>query len=275
MGTVKKPCIPSVKLLVPARALTLQMGTASRDLSGEYMDQETGTKAPRSDPIYAVKDPKRLLTPARVLVILSLVFAVAGIGSDALELRFYLKLESGQFVSDPQMMAAAESNDQRQIILYVAHMTVLVLTFIFVGRWIYFSSRNLRAFGAIGLSIRPGWAVGWYFIPIANIWKPYEAMKEIWQASSDPMDWPDQRTPGLMPAWWALWLISGFAGRVLNRLSSQAESIAELKFAITMGMVSGGLYVALCVVFVTLMARISQLQIDALENKGTLAVFGP
>lgn len=222
-----------------------------------------------------VKDPRRIFRPARLLVTLTLIMALAGAGSDALELSFFNQLESGAFANDNQMMAAAESNDLRQMVVGIVYLVVLVLSFIFVGRWIYFSSRNLRTFGAVGLTIRPGWAVGWYFIPIANLWKPYQAMKEIWQASSDPLDWDRQVVPGLMPAWWAIWLISNVADQASFRLLNDASTIAEYKMAATVSIAAGGLNVALCAVFLMLIVRISQLQIDAIEHKSTLAVFGP
>ena len=222
-----------------------------------------------------LRDPVLLLRPARILVFLSLVMALAGACSDALELLFFDRLETGAFTTDNEMMAAAEANDIRQMIVGFAYLAVLVVCFIFVGRWIYFSSKNLRAFGAVGLTIRPGWAVGWYFIPIANLWKPYQAMKEIWQASTDPLDWGRQESPGLMPAWWALWLISNVADQASFRLLDNASTIAEYKMAATVSIASGGLNVALCAVFVTLISRISRLQVEAMEHKSTLAVFGP
>lgn len=222
-----------------------------------------------------IKDPVRLLRPARILLFLLLVMALAGAGSDALELLFFDRLETGAFATDNEMMAAAEANDLRQMVVGFAYLAVLILCFIFVGRWIYFSSKNLRAFGAAGLTIRPGWAVGWYFIPIANLWKPYQAMKEIWQASTDPLDWGRQETPGLLPAWWAIWLISNVADQASFRLLDNASTIAEFKMAATVSIASGGLNVALCAVFVTLISRISRLQIQAMEHKSTLAVFGP
>jgi len=223
----------------------------------------------------AVKDPKRLLAPARILVLLTLGLSVVGVGSNALELQFLQKLETGAFASEQDMMAAADANDRRQLIVFAPYLVVSILGFIFVGRWIYFSSKNLRAFGAIGLSIRPGWAVGWYFVPIANLWKPYQAMKEIWQASSDPLDWTRQRAPELMPVWWLLWIISTGADRVAYGLARTAETIADFRLAAYISIASGALYAAACAVLLILMIRISHLQRDAIEHKSTLAVFGP
>ena len=48
---------------------------------------------------------------------------------------------------------------------------------------------NVRALGANDLSISPGWSAGWFFVPFANLVKPFVAVREIWNASdSDPRD---------------------------------------------------------------------------------------
>ena len=223
----------------------------------------------------AIRDPLRLLRPARALVLLCLGLAVMGVGSDVLEMRFFYKIQDFGFATDAEMMAAAEANDLRQMIIAVPYLIVLVLAFIFVGRWIYFSAKNVRAFGATGLTIRPGWAVGWYFIPIANLWKPYQAMKEIWQASSEPLDWQFRPVPGLMPAWWTLWIVSNIADRITFRLANDAVTIDQFKFATALSIGSGCVNIALSAVFVTLISRITDLQVDAMERKTTVAVFGP
>ena len=223
----------------------------------------------------AIRDPLRLLRPARALVLLGLGLAVMGVGSDVLEMRFFYKIQDFGFATDAEMMAAAEANDLRQMIIAVPYLIVLVLAFIFVGRWIYFSAKNVRAFGATGLTIRPGWAVGWYFIPIANLWKPYQAMKEIWQASSEPLDWQFRPIPGLMPAWWTLWIVSNIADRITFRLANDAVTIDQFKFATALSIASGCVNIALSAVFVTLISRITDLQVDAMERKTTVAVFGP
>lgn len=76
--------------------------------------------------------------------------------------------------------------------------------------WIYRIAANLRVHGVWDLTNSPGWSIGWYFIPIANFWKPYQAMKEIWQASASPQQWRDSTVPSLLPVWWTLWLLSFF-----------------------------------------------------------------
>ena len=65
---------------------------------------------------------------------------------------------------------------------------VRVVFAIFLGitflKWIYRTNFNLRALSQERMSFTPGWSVGWYFVPIANLFKPYQAMKEIWANSA-------------------------------------------------------------------------------------------
>jgi hypothetical protein len=80
----------------------------------------------------------------------------------------------------------------------------VVLTLIFILRWIYFANFNAHQLGAIGMRFTPGWSIGWFFIPIANFWKPYQVMKELWQVSKNSSTWRVQSVSPLVPWWWFL-----------------------------------------------------------------------
>ncbi|MEM9429901.1 MAG: DUF4328 domain-containing protein [Pseudomonadota bacterium] len=50
--------------------------------------------------------------------------------------------------------------------------------------------------------VTPGWAVGWYFVPIWFLWKPYIALRDIWTAAlSAPV-------PALFARWWTTSVIA-------------------------------------------------------------------
>jgi hypothetical protein len=72
--------------------------------------------------------------------------------------------------------------------------------------WQHRAHANLRALGARGLRFTPGWAVGWWFVPLANLFMPYLAVRELWRASVAGAR-HEGRTSGLLvPAWWGTWL---------------------------------------------------------------------
>jgi hypothetical protein len=74
--------------------------------------------------------------------------------------------------------------------------------------WIHRSHRNLSAFGAQGLTFTPGWAVGWWFIPIFNLFRPFQIVREIWQASDPGMPagaaWRRAPSSPLIGWWWGV-----------------------------------------------------------------------
>jgi hypothetical protein len=104
----------------------------------------------------------------------------------------------------------------------------MLITGILFLKWIYRANLNVRGFGAQGLKFTPGWAIGFYFVPIMNLWKPYQAMLEFWQASQDPRYWRSNKTSAVVHWWWAFWVFSSVMNNVQFRLGMKAESVDEL-----------------------------------------------
>lgn len=79
---------------------------------------------------------------------------------------------------------------------------------ILFSRWTYFLSQNAHIVNGHSMRFTPTWAVSWYFVPLANLWKPYQAMKEIARAfdSDDPQDLRQLRRPVVLPIWWIFWV---------------------------------------------------------------------
>lgn len=84
--------------------------------------------------------------------------------------------------------------------------------------WIHRANSNARALGAERMSFTPGWSVGWFFVPIMNIFRPYQVVREIWNSSGPGADsgGNDVSAPIVIKVWWGLWLISSFWFRSHN-----------------------------------------------------------
>jgi hypothetical protein len=75
--------------------------------------------------------------------------------------------------------------------------------------WQHRAQKNLRSLGSADLRYSPGWAVGWWFIPVANTVMPFRTTRELWQASepgAGSLDWRLARTPPEMWLWWFAFL---------------------------------------------------------------------
>lgn len=154
---------------------------------------------------------------------------------------------------DPARLSLADGAALLQVAAFLTFLTCVVL----VGRWIYRTNANAHLFSD-GMTISPGWAVGWYFIPFANLVKPYHAMKETWLASHYGGDWGAGEAPTAIRWWWLLWIVTN----VLANLSWRMEVAGAAQSSVALvDLVEAGLNVALCLVLIQLMQRLSATQI--------------
>ena len=121
------------------------------------------------------------------------------------------------------------------MLLGLIFFVFLVLTIVFVCMWMYRANANARALGAGGISVSPGWCAGWWFIPIASLWMPYRAMKEVYLASERQHWTGNVKTsinPGILKSWWACWLISILLGNVTeNFYNTQDPTLISIAIA--------------------------------------------
>ncbi len=92
-------------------------------------------------------------------------------------------------------------------------------------RWLSRTARNARALGAVGMRFGPRAAVGWWFVPVFHLWKPFQVLKELFQASHPKYldNWRQAPVPRLLSLWWALWV----AFQVTVSLSLMADFLAS------------------------------------------------
>jgi hypothetical protein len=94
-------------------------------------------------------------------------------------------------------------------LLYIVALAVTIVAFCM---WLHRLYRNLPALGASGLRYSPRWAVGAWFIPILNLWRPYQIVREAWQQLA-----PAGQAWDLLKVWWGLWLISNYVDNFVVR----------------------------------------------------------
>lgn len=110
----------------------------------------------------------------------------------------------------------------------VADATWLILVIPYLI-WVYRANRTAHSLGSRGMKYTPGWAVGWYFVPLMNLFKPYMVMKEIWQFSH-PIDakdpWRFPKPPRTLICWWISFLLSFSALEIGGTPIRSVQSIA-------------------------------------------------
>jgi len=134
--------------------------------------------------------------------------------------------------------AIADRADNFVSLAAFLNIGILIIAYFFGGRWIYKSNLNLQNISSNKLRFSPGWCVGWYFVPIFNIWKPYQAMKEIF-LTSRRIAIPNNKNsfPDIFIIWWIFWLIGGYLGSYYFRQSLNIDNL-PLEEIINLSMVS-------------------------------------
>lgn len=157
---------------------------------------------------------------------IQIVVAIISIVSGTMENELLTDYQNNVYTSQEEAVADGEANDQRQGIIFIFRILVFIASGILILRWIYCANDNVRQLGAKEMTFTPGWSVGWYFVPIFNLWKPYQAMKEIWRASYSPSNWRNAVAAGSpLPWWWFLLLTTNFLDKIAYRISAQAGDI--------------------------------------------------
>jgi Domain of unknown function (DUF4328) len=165
------------------------------------------------------------------LLVVGIVVDAVCVVSGLMERSLLADIARGDLVTSSE----ADSNDIRQAIVAGVQGIVFVLTCIAFLFWFSRAYRNLEALGAAPLRFGKGWAVGSWFVPILNIWRPKQIANDIWRAS-DPEAARDQEStwrggsvPGLYLAWWLAYLAMSWLYSTASRLTFNAEEISELR----------------------------------------------
>ena len=142
-------------------------------------------------------------------------------------------------------------------------LLALIACLFLVGRWIYLTNANAHVFSD-AMAISPGWAVGWFFVPIANLVKPYQAMKETWVESHEAAGCLDEMYTPLVGWWWGLWLATNFLGNL--GVMFGGGTAEALEAAAYVDLIASASNIALCLVLIRLIKRLSRVQVMASEG---------
>ena len=162
------------------------------------------------------KDPTLLTKTVLGLLIAGIALSVISWGCDLMELRLLKALQEGGEITE-NFQGQLENSDTRQSIVGTLALALFIAQAISILMWIYRANDNARQLGAHDMQFTPGWSVGYYFIPILNLWKPYQAMKEIFLCSQSVSQRPEKSGEGVIVCWWFLWLTSSMIGNYLMR----------------------------------------------------------
>ncbi len=155
-----------------------------------------------------------------LLFMISAGISWVAVGYDFSEVRLAL-LHSAGTSTGPETRLA---HDATGAIVWAAQLMVLGVTGGFFPIWLHRVRVNVRALGVRRLVYARQWTLLGFIIPLLNAFRPYQVVREIWQASDpstgDPIAWKRVPAPRRLALWWGLFVcyfvLEGLAATVLS-----------------------------------------------------------
>ncbi|MGW1539295.1 DUF4328 domain-containing protein [Streptomyces sp. NPDC002309] len=140
-------------------------------------------------------------------------------------------------------------------------VTFLTCAIVFI-LWFHRMRQDTGALGPDRFRNGPGWAIGSWFVPVANLWLPYRVAVDMWGASTRlPADgepykvsfWP-------VNLWWGLFVATTLFRRYADRRYRDAEAVGEIRDAVLHLMASDLLDIAAAAAAVYFAVRLTAMQ---------------
>lgn len=190
---------------------------------------------------------------AITLIWIVLVVEVASLISGYFQYDLIQTLVNGGEITD----AAADANDNREQVIGIIYMIVFFVSAVTFIQWFRRAYYNLHQ-KIDNLSYGEGWAAGAWFVPILNLFRPYQIMKELFVETKKLLT---QQGLGVsknivtssLGLWWTLWILNNVIGQFVFRYSKNAETLDQLSIMTIASMVANlvGIPLALVAIKVT------------------------
>jgi hypothetical protein len=222
------------------------------------------TAEPSAKPVARIYRDARRMT--RLLAWLLIGLAAVSAVLAAAKLSHYRALQI-LLEQDPSALASVPQISRLLITVMnpaaLAQVIILCVAVPLFALWIYRMQANTFALGILGLRYTPAWAVGWCFVPIANLWMPYRVMREIWCANRNPGGWQYDSASGLLILWWLLWLASMIYVRFSVNYGTPQDALLTLMSDTKLEGVRAAFGVASAIASLILVTSLHQLQVRA------------
>ena len=171
-----------------------------------------------------------------------------------------------------------------QGLIYLLRFPTYTLTAVLFLVWLHRAHSNLEALEASNLQFTPGWAIGWWFVPFANLVKPFQVVREVWWDSDPEIDNEPvflseslRSAPTYMGVWWATWLLSNIAANITSRVYDP-DTMSNVEVGGLLFIITGVLSVIAAVLAIMVVKDITQrqeLRSASLESRGVSSDMPP
>jgi hypothetical protein len=178
-----------------------------------------------------LRRPKRIRWVSFLVVVALIACAVVALLSMILEAQYH-RLIARAIANGSVPVNAGTVEHHRQVMAAVAGPLAFGTGALFV-LWFYRAYSNLSRLGISPLRYGKGWAIGAWFVPILNLFRPKVIADDIWRGSDVTLPvesrLPGKQAPLTFAVWWVTFILSGIASGVGLGLQHAATTLTTLK----------------------------------------------
>ncbi len=126
----------------------------------------------------------------------------------------------------------ANSNDFRQSIIAILFAILYLFSVVFFIQWFRRAYFN-QEIKFKSMASTNGWVSGAWFVPIMNLFKPFQLMQEIYENAENYLldkEMIDEKKSrkSIIGWWWGLWIGTGVLSRISSSFLGSADDLGEL-----------------------------------------------
>ncbi|MEV7727930.1 DUF4328 domain-containing protein [Streptomyces sp. NPDC087917] len=215
--------------------------------------------SPAPTPSAVLRSPRGLATAVTVLLAVGAAVDLFSAG-----VNLYTRQLMEDFGADPGSVEEDTLNlsDSLTAMTGLAQVALRLATMVVFIIWFHRVRSNGQVFRPDGFTQSTGWAIGGWFVPIAQFFFPYRTARETWEASIQLAPDGSYRRVSNAPvtAWWLMFVAMMLIDRAFGSLYERAETAEEIGGASALGAVSDLSAVVAAVLAFLFVRRLTALQ---------------
>lgn len=112
-----------------------------------------------------------------------------------------------------------------EIFIGLFYFIIYILTVIAFLKWFRRAYYNLHTY-FVSLDFTEGWAVGGWFIPILNLFRPYKIMCKPYSRTSKEIR-KEEANFTFINLWWFFWVITNMVSNASNKIYMRANTVEQ------------------------------------------------
>jgi uncharacterized membrane protein len=206
---------------------------------------------------------------AILLIYIVLAMNIVVFISSYMQYSMLEKASGGHFPSFEE----AKANDQRELLVAVIYMIIYIVSAITFIQWFRRAYFNLHQ-RVKNLSSSEGWAAGCWFVPVLNLFKPYQIMSEMFKETAKYLaDKTKESTlnlsNGIVGLWWTIWVVNAVTGYYVYIQTRELKSIETMMDITMLSMISALLLAVLAPITIKIIKNYSAAEEVLAEETGS------